>query len=331
MKKKLLKLFNIKTSILILSLIFLCHAQGKKVILLPFSYMATEAQIFYKDGLWEKLKIRLKEKRGLDLRLYSACKPEEEDIIVSFNIHDPSLELIRQLPNAKHILYIFEPPTVDIRNHDKNYHQNFQKIFTWRDDLVDNKKYFKFYLPMMLNLPENLPNFKQRKLCCTVLANKHSTHQFEIYSERRSIINFFDKNHNSDFDLYGQGWSRNEFSCYRGAPANKEETIKKYKFCVCYENTKNMNGCVTEKIFECLSAGSVPIYLGAPNIETYVPKNCFIDRRDFNSNQEMYNYLKNMPEQAYNQILENIYNFLKTEQANLYSWGNFIEIFVDGV
>ncbi len=322
-----------KSLLLAISLISVVQIQSKKVVLLPFSYMQDERSFFQKNTLWDKLKIRLKEKRGLDLRLYSACRGEiyPDDIIVSFNVHDPSLSLIRVYPEAKHVLYIFEPPTVDQRSHDKNYHRHFQKIFTWRDDFVDNTRYFKFYLPMIVNLPDTLMNFNQRKFCCTVLANKHSSYPLEIYTERRSIINFFDKNYNSDFDLYGQGWSNNEFSCYRGAPQNKDATIKQYKFCVCYENTKNIPGYVTEKMFECLSSGTVPIYLGAPNVEQYVPKNCFIDRRDFASNQEMYDYLKNMPEETYNNIIDNIINYLKTDKAKLYSWENFIDIFVEGI
>lgn len=316
---------------LILSLLSLFDIHAQKVVLLPYNYMQRERDFFQKDTLWDKLRIKLKQKRGLDLRLYAECKIEPNDIIVSFNLCAMSLKLISQYPHAKHILYIFEPPTTDLNSHNKNNHAYFQKVLTWNDDLVDGRKYFKYYLPMMLNLPHNLPQFNERKLCCTVLANKRSSYPLEIYSERRSIIKFLDSLKNDDFHLYGQGWSAAEFSCYRGAPHDKEGVIKQYKFCICYENTRDMNGYVTEKMFECLSAGTVPIYLGAKNIESYVPKNCFIDRRDFGSNQELYDYLKNINEETYNGMLMNIVHFLESQQAKLYSWDNFIETFVDGV
>ena len=39
---------------------------------------------------------------------------------------------------------------------------------------------------------------------------------------------------------------------------------------------------VTEKIYDALAAGCIPIYWGAPNIESFVPtKDSIIDYRDF--------------------------------------------------
>ena len=40
-------------------------------------------------------------------------------------------------------------------------------------------------------------------------------------------------------------------------------------------------GYMTEKIWDSFKAKTVPVYWGASNIEEYVPKNCFIDYRDF--------------------------------------------------
>ena len=40
---------------------------------------------------------------------------------------------------------------------------------------------------------------------------------------------------------------------------------------------RNVNGYVTEKIFDAFKAGCVPVYWGAENITKYVPAECFID------------------------------------------------------
>lgn len=73
---------------------------------------------------------------------------------------------------------------------------------------------------------------------------------------------------------------------------DKIAVLKNDQFCVCYENTKDVRGYVSEKIFDCFKAGVVPVYLGASNICEYVPKSSFVDRRDFASDQEVYDFLK---------------------------------------
>jgi hypothetical protein len=53
------------------------------------------------------------------------------------------------------------------------------------------------------------------------------------------------------------------------------EIYNQYKFIICFENSKTA-GYVTEKIFNVMMAGSIPIYDGAPNIEQYVPRGSYI-------------------------------------------------------
>ena len=50
---------------------------------------------------------------------------------------------------------------------------------------------------------------------------------------------------------------------------------------------------MTEKFFDPLIAGAVPIYLGAPNIGEFSPgTHCFIHVNDFKSPKELADYLK---------------------------------------
>lgn len=105
--------------------------------------------------------------------------------------------------------------------------------------------------------------------------------------------------------------------------------MKWYKFSFAYENIRDIPGYVTEKIFDCFQAGSVPIYWGASNVDVYIPKNCFIAREDFESDAALYEYLVNMTEQEHTRYLDNIRAFLSSEQAQLFSPENFIRIFMD--
>ena len=87
--------------------------------------------------------------------------------------------------------------------------------------------------------------------------------------------------------------------------------MKKYKFAVCYENCQGFPGYITEKIFDCFFAGTVPIYWGAPNIKDHIPAGAFIDKREFENYNQLYQYIKNMPDDEYNNYLINIKNFLQ--------------------
>jgi hypothetical protein len=54
----------------------------------------------------------------------------------------------------------------------------------------------------------------------------------------------------------------------------KLDKVARYKFTLAFENSLTRD-YVTEKSFDPLIAGSVPVYLGAPNIEEFAPgKHC---------------------------------------------------------
>ena len=62
---------------------------------------------------------------------------------------------------------------------------------------------------------------------------------------------------------------------------SKINLYKQYKFVIAFENACATD-YVTEKFFDPLIAGAVPIYLGAPNINEFAPgEHCFIHANDF--------------------------------------------------
>lgn len=71
----------------------------------------------------------------------------------------------------------------------------------------------------------------------------------------------------------------------------KWATLAAYKFDLAFENAIARD-YVTEKFYDPLIAGCVPVYLGAPNVEEYAPgSNCFIKAADFSGPKELANYL----------------------------------------
>ena len=115
---------------------------------------------------------------------------------------------------------------------------------------------------------------------------------------------------------------------YRGTINNKKDTLKKYKFALCFENSI-FAGYITEKIFDCFFAGVIPIYYGAPDIEKYIPGNTFIDFRKFQNYEELYRFMKNLDERAYTEYINNIKNFLQSDKFYLFTQENFADSIIN--
>jgi alpha-1,3-fucosyltransferase 10 len=72
----------------------------------------------------------------------------------------------------------------------------------------------------------------------------------------------------------------------------KLKTISRYKFCLSLENAIEAD-YVTEKLFDPLLVGAVPVYRGAPNVGDFVPgEHCFVDANDFSGPGELAEYIK---------------------------------------
>lgn len=273
------------------------------------------------------------------------------DVINSFKINiliDRGVSCNFQSLQSNKYLIIEESPHVRPQDWDKNKHKEYQKIFCWDDELVDNKKYFK--LNYAFDIPKTIPKqFDGKKLCCTIAGNKSANHPDELYTKRVEFIRWFEKHYLNEFDLYGTGWDQYRFGhslvgrvlnkfkflrkkdlfpSYQGMVDSKFETMKNYKFSICYENIKEQKGYITEKIFDSFFAGCVPIYWGAKNVTEHIPKECFIDKREFDSFEEIYQFLKNMDEKTYMSYLEAIEEFLNSSKADPFRAETFADTIV---
>lgn len=198
------------------------------------------------------------------------------------------------------------------------------------DDLVDNLHYFKFHYPQAKLLRNKiLPDFNDKKLCVLIAGNKKSSHPQELYSERKKAIAFFSSLDTDEFDLYGTHWEG--YKNWKGPAHKKEEILKNYRFCICYENMKDQYGYITEKIFDCFAAGVIPVYWGASNVQDYIPPDCFIDRRKFASMEELYTFLKAMTKEEHAGYVDRIKAYLVSEKSHPFSPKHFLETFSEAV
>jgi alpha(1,3/1,4) fucosyltransferase len=227
----------------------------------------------------------------------------------------------------KMVLCMWENRAVRPANFDPANWAKFKKIMTWDDDLIDNKKFFKFSLPIPVRTPlEGTSSFANKKLLVNMSYNKYSSYHAELYSVRRKSIGYFDANYPEDFDLYGPRWNQpitrlqnifpflvKKYSTYRGSSEDKLKTISQYKFTLAYENNGDAKGYVTEKMFDALYAKTVPVYLGAPNVAKYVPSEVFIDRRQFKNDEDLAKFLKGITESEYQKYIEAGEKYLRSE------------------
>ena len=249
------------------------------------------------------------EAHGHSINTIDICENLDEiDFFLFFEWREEWMDkLIRQGYAFKMVYCNAEPPTVKELNSPEGYktvHKYFPYIMTWNKDLVDDKVFFYRTIPYTFVDRSLGKSFPEKKLLTSISANKKSDYKDELYSEREELISFFEKEIPEEFDMYGVGWKDSGHSSYKGSPKSKFETYANYKFAIALENTKNVRGYVTEKIFDCLTAGIVPVYMGADDICDYVSEGRFIDYRQFSSKKELLDYLLSVDENQYDEYLK---------------------------
>ncbi len=134
-----------------------------------------------------------------------------------------------------------------------------------------------------------------------------------LYLTRQNIVCHFGGR--EGFHLYGQRWGDLARSL-GGGPKEKLSILAESRFVLCLENTA-FPGYITEKLFDALFAGAIPLYLGAPDVTDWVPAACFIDLRKFSSFNELDNYIRTMALTEAQGYLQAARRFIESPQFNV--------------
>ena len=261
---------------------------------------------------------------------FTAKNPQRKEL-AKFLVFNPffqkeAIEMISKFPKEKLILFVWEPYILS-----PQFYEPYSKVYTWDDRLVDNVKFFRYHSPYLTPFSGNPVPFKNRKLCTTV-AGYWPRHRLDF-------VRFFDANYPEKLECYGRSPPPNlkNRSMYVGPISGthtgneKISILKNYRFCMCFEHSVGLQGYITEKIFSCFAAGCVPIYWGAENVEKYIPKTCFIDYRDFKSDQELYDYISTISEKKHQKYVKAIKTFLMSEQAQIFAPESFDQLIYKAV
>ena len=198
-------------------------------------------------------------------------------------------------------------------------------------DGVDTSKLYKMYYPIPYDgVLNSYWSNDERMKRVVVINGSHNprARSREQYSLRIQAMAELSKM--GIVDLYGMGWNRwwsrsamwlpywrnyrALMSIYKGKCASKFEVLQNYEFCLCFENM-SMKGYITEKIFDCLYAGTIPLYMGAPDIFEYVSSDAFVDCRKYSTWKEMWEDVAMMPAEKIEAMKIAGRNFLQSDKA----------------
>lgn len=287
---------------------------------------------------------------GFHISSNDILPPSEADIIL-YNDYRKKYKFNDKL----HVLIALESIAVKPENFDLKKIEKFDLVFTWNTDIVDNVKIFNLNYSYDLSYSKFLNFDQKKQFICNISANKFSNHKSELYSERIKAIEFFEEydglfdlygfNWDKSFKfpyIYNFFKALNNFrilrglgklliklikvfslerlifrnyNCYKGVIDDKYSVLKKYKFSICYENVTDINGYITEKIFDCFKNGTIPIYLGAKDIFEYIPRNTMIHFKDFDNYPDLKDYLEEIDRDKFNSYQNNIKEFLNSNKA----------------
>jgi len=297
----------------------LFFAESRDNCLYPFHY------------LYQELK-----RNGFTLYTYDLLPNENADIVIDL---DRVSKFVRENDNIPKVLLAQESPVIVQEIHDPANFRFYDLVFGWNSDLL-SKNYISLRTPVFSPGFDRGKEFVHRKLSCMIAGQKYVKHPNELYSKRLEIIRWYEKYSPHNFDLYGTGWEKGEkisnrafflekipslrkfvyrgFTSFKGMVEKKYDTYKNYRFSFSLENAEGYKGYISEKIFDPMFAGCIPIYLGSIDIDRYVPKNCYISLSDFDSIESLHKYIESLSAHDYSQYQTNISQYLCSYQFKLF-------------
>lgn len=196
---------------------------------------------------------------------------------------------------------------------------------------IEKKKLKKFYHPIPYRgvLEHYWSEERSNKILLINGNHRPIDRSRELYSLRIRWIAELQRS--NSIDLYGRGWDkwwsgnsrwlpywinrRSILSAWRGSCSSKFEIMGRYDFSLCIENTE-MIGYISEKIFDCFYSGVIPIYWGAPDVQNYIPSNCYISLRDFSSADALLKKLHSLAKNDVEEYRENIKIFMESQKID---------------
>lgn len=201
---------------------------------------------------------------GIDLEFNSSGKA---DLVVVLNTtSSPRWALV---PKGNVIKVLQEPLVRSPLTHLYTYHHSriYDQIFTHSPVAADKRQ--------VMSLPCNgsfvdptltKPPFEQKQYLLSIIASSLTIlpgHKLRSQFVQELLTQLPELEHHT----YGRGRKRQLL--------RKEDGLNKYRYSVAIENSCT-DSYITEKFYDCIITGCVPLYFGAPNVADHFPEKSFI-------------------------------------------------------
>lgn len=261
---------------------------------------------------------------GIDLVTLDGWSELGKADLVVFHVFDRATlgECLRKHLAGRTVHLAWEPPVVQDRHTPgglRRLSRTFGRILTWDDSLVDDDLFVRMRYPHALAPTDPSPRtFDAKGLLVNMSGNKSSVHPLELYSARVGAIRHFEA-HEPSFELWGPGWDAGQYPSWKGLAPSKRDVYHRFRFALCFENMRDVRGYSTEKLFDCLQWGVVPVYLGDPALAEILPPEAFVDYRALGSPEALHDHLRSWTPGRHEASLAAGRAFLASEAAH--PWG----------
>lgn len=202
----------------------------------------------------------------------------------------------------------------------KNLHENELEIH-----LVNGPGYYNnFWIPEK----DDFVNFNKKIHGICALNNIYHTGQpGDIVGLREPLFNSINIDNFTKHSFGRTCWGNDSYQGWPNRTPSSPDNLKvisKYKFCLCLEPMYHelwSYDWVTERIFDCFKAKTIPLYYGCYNIEDRVPEDLYVDLRKFDNINEAIISIKDLSEVEYSKQVEEAYTFQGESKI-----GNILEI-----
>lgn len=145
--------------------------------------------------------------------------------------------------------------------------------------------------------------YTEKKFCCFAYTNMNT--KYEGVKMRMDFYYLMQRLCDNRVENKGTSCSTNISNKTSYSYNGNNVLYKNYKFVIAIENSF-INGYMSEKLFIPILAGSIPIYMGAPDVHKYFNTKRFIHVRDFESLEKCIEYVKRVDEN--NDLYQSILN-----------------------
>lgn len=173
-----------------------------------------------------------------------------------------SLAKLPQYKDKYKIALLLEPPAINLSHYQfvKENYDLFDLILTHQIDLLSMGEKYQYSPNAMSYIQEKDWKIWPKIKSTSIIASAKN------YAEGHKLRHILIEKYKNYMDVYGYGYNPIE---------DKADGLKDYMFSVAIENSWS-NGYWSEKILDCFLTGTVPIYLGDPQIaKTFNPDGIF--------------------------------------------------------